>query len=92
MNGGKLCYAFNAVSNHNSIGNLIYVLAENSKLTMVLPDVRKDIPSYIETSLTMAGSLWRELASNTTRDNRRLGKLGIEKGGTEFGGMFTGLV
>ena len=92
LNGGKLYYAFDAVSNYNSIGNLIHVLAENSKFTMVLPDVRKDIPGYIETSLTMAGSLWRELANDTTRDNRRLGKLGVEKGGMEFGGIFTGLV
>ena len=94
LRGNDLKYAFDATSEHGSYNNLSQVLADKGKLTLVLPfpEILKDIPPHIEQSTTMAGSLWKELSADQERDNRALGKLGIETGGKEFGIMFTKLI
>ncbi|MCJ1449814.1 hypothetical protein MMC28_000142 [Mycoblastus sanguinarius] len=94
LKGHDLKYAFDATSEHGSYNNLSQVLADKGRLTLVLPfpEILKDIPPHIEQSTTMAGSLWKELSKDQTRDNKSLGKLGIEKGGKEFGLMFTKLI
>lgn len=94
LKGHDLKYAFDATSEHGSYINLSQVLAEKGRLTLVLPfpEILKDIPPHIEQSTTMAGSLWKELSKDQTRDNKRLGRLGVEQGGKEFGLMFTKLI
>ncbi|KAI0121240.1 chaperonin 10-like protein [Xylariales sp. AK1849] len=60
-NGAKLLYAYDAVSEKNSYANLGKVLDAGSKITLVLPG--KDysvIPSHIEHSKTMVGSVHEE--------------------------------
>ena len=94
LKGNDLKYAFDATSEHGSFNSLSEVLANKGKLTLVLPfpEILKEIPPHIEQSTTMAGSLWKELSSDHQRDNKALGKLGIEKGGKDFGVMFTKLI
>ena len=94
LKGKDLKYAFDATSEHGSYNNLSQVLADKGKLTLVLPfpEILKDIPPHIEQSTTMAGSLWKELSADQERDNKALGRLGIGKGGKEFGLMFTKLI
>ena len=94
LKGKDLKYAFDATSEHGSYNNLSQVLADKGKLTLVLPfpEILKDIPPHIEQSTTMAGSLWKELTADQERDNKALGRLGIEKGGKDFGLMFTKLI
>ena len=94
LKGRDLKYAFDATSEHGSYNNLSQVLADKGKLTLVLPfpEIMKDIPPHIEQSTTMAGSLWKELSADQDRDNKALGKLGIEEGGKDFGLMFTKLI
>ncbi len=94
LKGNNLRYAFDATSEHGSYSNLSKVLADKGRLTLVLPfpEILKDIPPHIEQSTTMAGSLWKELSKDQARDNRALGKLGVEQGGREFGLMFTKLI
>ena len=94
LKGKDLKHAFDATSEHGSYNNLSHVLADKGKLTLVLPfpEILKDIPPHIEQSTTMAGSLWKELSKDETRDNKNLGKLGVGKGGKEFGLMFTKLI
>lgn len=94
LKGNDLKYAFDATSEHGSYTNLSQVLTNMGKLTLVLPfpEIMKDIPPHIEQSTTMAGSLWKELSADPERDNKALGKLGIENGGKEFGVMFTKLI
>lgn len=94
LKGQELKYAFDATSEHGSYKNLSQVLANVGKVTLVLPfpEILKDIPPHIEQSTTMAGSLWKELSADQERDNKALGKLGIEYGGKEFGVMFTKLI
>lgn len=94
LRGAHLKYAFDATSEHGSYIDLSQVLADKGRLTLVLPfpEILKDIPPHIEQSTTMAGSLWKELSKDQTRDNKSLGKLGIERGGKEFGLMFTKLI
>ncbi|CAF9912950.1 MAG: hypothetical protein ALECFALPRED_008442 [Alectoria fallacina] len=94
LKGNHLKYAFDATSEHGSYNNLSQVLADKGKLTLVLPfpEILKDIPPHIEQSTTMAGSLWKELSKDQSRDNKALGKLGVVNGGKEFGLMFTKLI
>ena len=94
LKGRDLKYAFDATSEHGSYNNLSKVLADQGKLTLVLPfpEIMKEIPAHIELSTTMAGSLWRELSKDKARDNSALGKLGLGEGGKEFGLMFTKLI
>ena len=94
LKGKHLKHAFDATSEHGSYNNLSQVLADKGRLTLVLPfpEILKDIPPHIEQSTTMAGSLWKELSADPTRDNTALGKLGVAKGGKEFGLMFTKLI
>ena len=94
LKGKELKYAFDATSEHGSYNNLSQVLADKGRLTLVLPfpEILKDIPPHIEQSTTMAGSLWKELSKDETRDNKALGKLGVGKGGKEFGLMFSKLI
>ncbi|CAF9909719.1 hypothetical protein IMSHALPRED_008451 [Imshaugia aleurites] len=94
LKGHDLKYAFDATSEHGSYINLSQVLAAKGRLTLVLPfpEILKDIPPHIEQSTTMAGSLWKELSKDQTRDNKALGRLGVGQGGKEFGLMFTKLV
>ena len=94
LKGKELKYAFDATSEHGSYDNLSQVLANNGKLTLVLPfpEILKEIPPHIQQSTTMAGSLWKDLSTDEERDNSALGKLGIEKGGKEFGLMFSALI
>ena len=94
LKGHDLKYAFDATSEHSSYNNLSQVLADKGRLTLVLPfpEIRKEIPPHIEQSTTMAGSLWKELSKDQTRDNKALGKLGVGEGGKEFGLMFTKLI
>ncbi|KAI0595502.1 GroES-like protein [Biscogniauxia sp. FL1348] len=54
----KLLYAFDAVSEKNSYVNLSKVLAEGSKITLVLPGHDySQIPSHITQSITNVGSV-----------------------------------
>ena len=94
LKGKDLKYAFDATSEHGSYINLSQVLANQGRLTLVLPfpEILKGIPPHIEQSTTMAGSLWKELSKDQSRDNKALGKLGIGAGGKEFGLMFTKLI
>ncbi|KAG4424839.1 hypothetical protein IFR04_001999 [Cadophora malorum] len=73
-------YAFDAVSEHNSFQNISQILAkEGSKITLVLPG--KDysaIPSHIEHSTTMVGSVH-------AAPSEEKAKAGIKTGGKEFG-------
>ncbi|KAI1078958.1 hypothetical protein F5B20DRAFT_545673 [Whalleya microplaca] len=55
--GTKLLYAFDAVSEKNSYVNLSKVLAEGSKLTLVLPAKDIEFPSYITQTNTSVGSV-----------------------------------
>ena len=63
--GGKLIYAFDAVSEHNSFQNLSQVLENpGGKITLVLPGKDySDIPKGIEQTLTQVGN-----AHNTQTD------------------------
>ncbi|CAJ2499708.1 Uu.00g025610.m01.CDS01 [Anthostomella pinea] len=57
--GAKLLHAFDAVSDHGSYMNLSKVLAdEGAKITLVLPGKDfSEIPSHINQSITMVGSV-----------------------------------
>ena len=91
MKRKTLDHTFDTVSSYNSAGSLNQVLVENAKLIMVLPEVRNDIAPSIEQSL-IDDSLCKGLANETTRDNRRLGKIGIEREGKEFHPVFTKII
>ncbi|KAH9208434.1 chaperonin 10-like protein [Leptodontidium sp. 2 PMI_412] len=73
-------YAFDAISEHNSFQNISKILAkQGSKITLVLPG--KDysaIPSHIEHSTTMVGSVHMAPSEDKA-------ELGIKTGGKEFG-------
>ncbi|KAI0006613.1 GroES-like protein [Xylariaceae sp. FL0662B] len=55
--GAELLYAFDAVSEKNSYVNLSKVLAEGSKITLVLPTQDFEFPSSITSSVTLVGSV-----------------------------------
>jgi NADPH2:quinone reductase len=75
-------YAFDAVSEHNSYQNICQVLSKkDSKITLVIPGKDyKEIPDYIEKSLTMVGSVHQDNAPDSAA-----GKAGVKTGGKEFG-------
>ncbi|KAI1771247.1 GroES-like protein [Hypoxylon cercidicola] len=57
----KLLYALDAVSENNSYVNLSKVLAEGSKITLVLPPSEEHkFPSHISQSITLVGSVHSE--------------------------------
>lgn len=61
LGGAKLLYAFDAVSEKNSYINLSKILAEGSKITLVLPGKEyPEIPSYVTQSKTSVGSLHKD--------------------------------
>lgn len=91
LHGRKLEYAFDATSAHGSFTNLSKVLADGGKLTLVLADKRPEIPSRIQQSNTMAGSLWRNLSNDTDKDYSGLGQLDFARG-KEFANMFSRLI
>jgi NADPH2:quinone reductase len=78
-------YAFDAVSEKGSYQNLSQVLAkQGSKITLVLPGKEyKEIPDYIQHSLTMVGSVHADIPADSKK-----GKAGIKTGGKEFGFVF----
>ncbi|KAI2616154.1 GroES-like protein [Hypomontagnella submonticulosa] len=55
--GSKLLHAFDAVSENSSYVNLSKVLAEGSKLNLVLPARDFKFPSHISDSMTLVGSV-----------------------------------
>lgn len=55
--GSKLLYAFDAISEHNSYVILSKVLAQGSKITLVLPPKDYEFPSHVTQSLTSVGSV-----------------------------------
>ncbi|KAI0169420.1 GroES-like protein [Hypoxylon sp. FL1284] len=59
--GSKLLYAMDAISEKNSYVNMHKVLAEGSKITLVLPPSQEhEVPPYITQSGTMVGSVHAE--------------------------------
>ena len=92
LKGRNLLYAFDAVSEKSSFINLSQVLAHGGKLNLVLPYHREDIPSHIEQSTTMAGSLWRDLSQGRIRGDVAKGRLGLGTGGSDFGFVFARLL
>lgn len=57
-NGGKIEYAFDAVSEKGSVENLGQVLdQETGRVTFVLPGKKYDLPGKIKQSLTTVGSV-----------------------------------
>lgn len=88
LNGRKLEYAFDAVSENRSYLDICQVLDHNSgRISLVLPQFLHDIPPGIEQSNTMAGSLWTAL--RPTDAKRDLGKLGLAVGGRDFGYVYS---
>jgi NADPH2:quinone reductase len=81
----EIHYAFDGVSEHNSYQNISQVLSKiGSKITLVLP--RKEssaIPDYIESSVTMVGSVHAGVIPDSMN-----GKAGIKTGGKDFGFAF----
>lgn len=60
--GSKLLYALDAVSESNSYVNLSRVLAEGSKITLVLPPSEEhQIPPHIIQSITLVGSVHSDI-------------------------------
>lgn len=58
LNGAKLLYAYDAVSEKGSYQNLSKVLDKGSKITLVLPGKDyDDIPDHIERAITSVGSV-----------------------------------
>ena len=63
LNGRKLGYIFDAISEKQSHHNFAKLLDPwAGKVSFVLIGHREDIPDGIEHSTIMAGSLWKELA------------------------------
>ena len=89
---GNLKHAFDAVSEKGSFENLSAVLAQHGKLSLVLAFARDDIPDHIEQSVTMAGSLWRDLSQGKVRGKAAKGKLGLGPNGREFGLVMTKII
>ena len=88
LQGQKLEYAFDATSEMGSFLNICQVLDESTgKITLVLPEYRKEIPASIEQSTTVAGSLW-----DGFRRNEALGNLGLDLGGKDFGLVMSTLI
>ncbi len=86
-------YAFDATSEHGSFINISHVMAPGGKLSLVLPELRKEIPEHIEQSTTMAGSLWKVLSEDSSRTtNKNLGRLDIGEGYKDFGSVFSRLI
>ncbi|KAF8867351.1 GroES-like protein [Acephala macrosclerotiorum] len=76
----EIHHAFDAVSEKGSFQNISKVLSkQGSKITLVLPGGDyKDIPDYVEKSLTMVGSV--HMAPSEEKS-----KAGIKLGGKDFG-------
>lgn len=88
LHGLKLQYAFDGVSQHGSWENICQVLDHaTGSLTLVLPHHQSDVPSSVNQSLTMVGSLWPGF--HRPDDLRRLG---LEQGGPDFGAVMTTLI
>ena len=79
--GGKIEYAFDAVSEHNSYQNISQVLDQKTgKITLILPGKEYEaIPAGIEHSLTMVGDSFSDLDSRKFYE-----KLGTQVGNQEF--------
>ena len=93
LHGGKLEYAFDAVSEKGSFVNLGQVLEKGGKLSLVLPELRPEIPAHLEQSTTtMAASLWKVMSRDPSRNNKALGRLDIGDGGRSFGLLFSRLI
>ena len=55
---GKMSYAFDAVSDHNSYVNIGKVLEKGGKITLVLPGKEYEgVPDYIEKTVTTVGTV-----------------------------------
>ena len=92
LQGSKLEFAFDAVSEKESFMNLSQVLEEGGRLSLVLPELCPEIPAHLEQSTTMAGSLWKVMAKDPSRNNKALGRLDIGEGGKDFGLVFSRLI
>lgn len=88
LNGRKLEYVFDAISENNSHHNFFKLLdPETGRVSFVLGGHREDIPDGIEQSTTMAGSLWKELTPLSKKD-----RLGMGAGGKDFGFAYSRLI
>ena len=88
LNGKKLEYVFDAISEKQSHHNFARLLDPNTgKVSFVLGGHREDIPDGIEQTTTMAGSLWKELTPLGERD-----RLGMGAGGKDFGLAYSRLI
>ncbi|KAH8797919.1 hypothetical protein F5884DRAFT_864089 [Xylogone sp. PMI_703] len=73
----EVCYAYDAISDHNSFQNISKILAKTgSKMTVVVPwEDYSDIPSYIEQSITMVTDIFQDTSSiEDTARTRASGK------------------
>ena len=85
----RLEYAFDAISEKGSYTNCGKVLhPHEGKLTITLPPRKDTVPPTIEQTATMAGSMFRPLASVNGTD---IGNLGMGKDGRLFGHVFSRL-
>ena len=93
LNGKKLKHAFDCVSGGRSHLNIVEVLdildasGEPARISLVLPRRMDDIPSSIEQSNTMIGSVWETLPLAD-----KLGRMGLETGAHDWGYVFSRLV
>jgi len=69
LHGKALIHSFNTVSERGSSINLSLVLAQNSKLNLVLLYLIEGIPDHIERLTTTAESLWKFPLQGSVRDN-----------------------
>jgi NADPH:quinone reductase len=88
LDGRKLEYAFDAISENGSHHNFILAMdPNNGQVPFVLGGHREDIPKGIEQSTTMAGSLWKELKARGEKD-----RLGMGVGEKDFGFAYSRLI
>jgi len=80
LHGKALMHSFNTVSERGSSINLSLVLAQNSKLNLVLLYLIEGIPDHIERLTTTAESLWKFPLQGSVRDNAAKGRLGLGSG------------
>lgn len=79
LNGKKLQYTFDAVSENGSLENVAKVLDPHGRMVVVLPGKRYDeIPSTVQLSCTQVGKVHNEAYPGIRRDLSPCGPLGAE--------------
>ncbi len=75
-------FAYDAISEHNSVQNISQVLSKGSRITLVQGGkVYNDVPDYLEKSRTAVGSVHADLSEEAKT-------AGIRTGTKDFGFVF----